>query len=103
MSELFTLTSGIEAALLESVIQGGVAMEIATAIAAEARATAPVVTGNYRDGIVVQATKHGARVLASDQKSTWVEFGIPSRGVAPQFVLRNAAESLGYKFKKSSN
>jgi len=76
------------------------AMEAANKIAERARSLAPVVTGQYAAGIVTQETPHGARVLASDQKSHWVEFGIPSHGQAAQFVLRRAVELAGFKFHK---
>ncbi|MET4780811.1 hypothetical protein [Glaciihabitans sp. UYNi722] len=69
-------------------------------IAAIARDNAPVLDGDYRDGIVTQETKSGWRVLASDQKSAWIEFGIPSRNQPPQFNLRRAVEAAGFKFKK---
>jgi Bacteriophage HK97-gp10, putative tail-component len=76
--------------------------EAAEAIAARAREMAPVVTGRYRDGIVVNKAngKGVARVAATDQKSSWVEFGTATE--PPQFVMRQAVESLGYQFKKSS-
>lgn len=74
--------------------------DAAAAVAAAARALAPVAEGNYLDGITVQQTKAGARVLASDQKSAWIEFGIPSRGIPARFVLRRAVEAVGLKFKK---
>lgn len=73
---------------------------IASEIAAAAREIAPVQDGNYKAGILIQETRSGWRVLASDQKSSWVEFGIPSRGQPAQFVLRRAVEMAGYKFKK---
>lgn len=76
------------------------ALEAARDIAAIAVATAPRVDGDYVAGIGVQETKAGARVFASDEKSAFVEFGIPSRGVPAQFILRRAAEAAGYKFKK---
>lgn len=69
-------------------------------IAAIARDTAPVVLGDYKAGIVTQETRFGWRVLADDQKSAWVEFGVPSQNQPPQFILRRAAESAGYKFTK---
>jgi hypothetical protein len=76
------------------------AHDAAEKIAQVARDTAPVLTGAYQAGIVVQDTKGGARVFASDYKSAWVEFGIPSRGQAAHFTLRRAAEVAGYTFKK---
>jgi uncharacterized protein (DUF2237 family) len=76
-------------------------LEIAQAIADKARELAPVVTGRYRDGIIVQKPndKGTARVLATDQKSSWVEFGT-AHGMEPHFTMRSAVEALGLKFKK---
>jgi hypothetical protein len=76
------------------------ARNIAEKIAAVARANAPVDTGLYQSRIEVQDTKTGARVFAADQKSAWIEFGIPSHNQPARWVLRTAAESLGLKFKK---
>ena len=75
----------------------------AEAIANRARELAPVETGAYRDGIVVNRaqTKGGVwRVAATDGKSSWIEFGNSRQ--APQFVMRSAVESLGLSFKKRS-
>jgi hypothetical protein len=69
-------------------------------IADIARGTAPVVSGEYVDGIEVQETKSGARVFASAPVSAFVEFGVPSQGQVAHFNLRKAAESAGYEFKK---
>lgn len=77
-----------------------VSMDIARAVANVARSLAPKETGTYASGIVVQETKTGARVLASDQKSSWIEFGVPGRNQPARWVLRRAAESLGLKFAK---
>lgn len=74
--------------------------EAAEKIADIARDTAPVVSGDYKAGIIVQDTRRGARVFASDYKSAWVEFGVPSKGEPAQFNLRRAAEAAGFKFKK---
>ena len=73
------------------IAKGDDCLKVAKAIAERAKSLAPVVEGNYRDGIIVQRTPHGARVFASDQKSSWVEFGIPSQNQPAQFVLRRAA------------
>ena len=86
--------------LKDLIAKGDKPIEIAEAIAAAARADAPVVTGAYAAGISAQKTPHGARVIASDNKSSWIEFGIPSQNQPPQFVLRRAVDSLGLKFKK---
>jgi len=84
----------------DMIAKGDKPIEIAEKIAAAARADAPVVTGAYAAGISAQKTPHGARVVASDQKSSWIEFGIPSQNIPPQFVLRRAVDSLGLKFSK---
>lgn len=75
-------------------------MKAAQAIAEIARATGPVASGDYVAGISAQKTKRGARVIASDYKSAWIEFGVPSRGIPAQFVLRRAVDAAGLKFKK---
>lgn len=76
------------------------ALEAANKIADIARETAPVETGDYRDGIIVQATPRGARVLASSNKSAWIEFGVPANNEPAKFNLRNAAKAAGYDFEK---
>lgn len=81
-------------------IVGASAEEAAEKIAAIARSDAPHETGEYAAGIVVQKTKTGARVFASDYKSAWIEFGVPSQGQPARFVLRRAVEAAGFKFKK---
>lgn len=76
------------------------AMDAAEAIAAIASSTAPALSGAYAASIVAQKTKRGARVFASDYKSAWIEFGVPSRGVPAKFNLRNAVKAAGLKFRK---
>jgi hypothetical protein len=77
------------------------ALAIAESIAERARETAPKgTTGDYEAGIVVQETKFGARVVATDPKSAIEEFGAPRANQPGRFILRNAAASLGLKFKK---
>ena len=82
-------------------------LEDAKIIAAQARSTAPVAVnpgvgepGDYRNGIVAERTYAGARVIAQDAKSAWVEFGIPSKNIPPQFILRRAAEYEGFNLVK---
>lgn len=81
------------------------AHDAAEKIAETARGTAPEVSGDYKNGIIVQdfgspsSRKAGARVLASDFKSAWIEFGVPERGIPATFNLRNAVDSAGFKFK----
>jgi len=79
-------------------------LKIAEAIAERARELAPVDSGQYRDGIVVNKPneKGVARVLATDQKSAWVEFGNRDGSQPAQFVMRSAVESLGLKWKKGN-
>lgn len=91
----------------ELVVRGAMAKETAAAAekirdAAVALASEHVDTGRYRDGIVVDypngESKGTARVRASDEKSSWMEFG--NYHHPGYFILRNAAESLGYTFVK---
>lgn len=86
--------------LNKMIAEGGTPLEVAQAIANAARADAPVVSGAYAAGISAMKTPHGARVVASDNKSSWIEFGIPSQNQPPQFILRRAVDSLGLKFSK---
>ncbi len=78
-------------------------MKVAEAIAERAREIAPHLTSAYADGISAQSTRAGARVFASDEKSAWIEFGIPSRNQPAHWTLRTAVESLGLKFKKTKS
>jgi hypothetical protein len=81
--------------------------EAADKIAAIAIANAPIgpddeegIPGSYRDGIEVQQTPAGWRVVATDQKSAWIEFGNRG-GIQPKkMIMRNAVEEAGFKFKK---
>ena len=82
--------------------------ETANSIAARARDLAPVESGRYRAGIVVQrssrtfadGTQSAAYVVrATDQKSAWIEFG-NGRNFPAHFTLRTAVESLGLQFFK---
>ena len=98
--ESVDLDPDLDEKLNKMIAEGGKPLEIAEAIAAAARADAPVVSGAYAAGITAAKTPHGARVIASDNKSRWIEFGIPSQNQPPQFILRRAVDSLGLKFKK---
>lgn len=86
--------------VIELPLVGAKAVDVANHIAEVARDTAPEESGEYAEGIVVQKTKTGARVWASDFKSAWLEFGVPSRGVPARFILRRAVEAAGYTFRK---
>ena len=98
--ESVDLDPDLDAKVNKMIAEGGAPLEVAEKIAAAARANAPVVTGAYAAGISAAKTPHGARVVASDEKSSWVEFGIPSQNQPAQFNLRRAVDSLGLKFKK---
>ena len=76
------------------------ALEVAERVAAIARENAPQLSGDYASGIGAQEFRGGARVFASDYKSAWIEFGVPSRGKPAHWVLRRAAEAAGLKFRK---
>lgn len=79
------------------------AFVVAAAIAEVAAGTAPVQTGAYKAGIGAEETKRGARVIAKDPKSAWIEFGEPGINVPAKFNLRNAAVALGYDFIKTGH
>jgi hypothetical protein len=96
--ESVDLDPDLDEKLNKMIAEGGKPLEIAEAIASAARADAPVVSGLYAAGITAAKTPHGARVIASDNKSSWIEFGIPSQNQPPQFILRRAVDSLGLKF-----
>ena len=97
------IREGLDADVLQVVAAGDTAMVMAGKIAALAKAIAPVLTGRYRDGIKVEKTELGARVIATDNKSAWVEFGVPSRNQEAHFVFRRAAEAVGLKFVRRKN
>ena len=90
----------IDERVVEEKVVKETALEAAERVVAIARETAPHLSGDYAAGIGVQPTKTGARVYASDYKSAWIEFGIPSRGQPAHWILRRAAEAAGLKFKK---
>lgn len=75
----------------------------ATAIGNQARATAPVDSGQYRDGIVIEKSRNYEKtgvwvVHATDEKSSWVEFGTTTE--EPHFTMRNAVTAVGLSFRK---
>ena len=98
--EIIDLDPDLDAKIQDMIAKGDAPLAIAENIARTARANAPVLTGAYRDGITAKKTPHGAAVIASDEKSSWVEFGIPSQGQPAQFNLRRAVDATGYKFSK---
>ncbi len=98
--ETIILDPDLDAKVAELIGQLGAALPVAEKVAEVARALAPVESGLYRDGIKAERTGRGARVIASDEKSSWVEFGIPSHNQPAQFVLRRAVDACGLKFVK---
>ena len=74
-------------------------MEIAEELADRARNLAPVDSGEYQDSIRAEKTKAGARIFSDVYYSTFIEFGAPNWNIAPQYVFRRAAESLGLSFR----
>ena len=98
--ESVDLDPDLDEKLNKMIAEGGKPLEAAEKIAEIARQNAHVVTGAYRDGITAKKTPHGAVVIASDEKSSWEEFGIPSQGQPATFNLRRAVDASGYKFKK---
>jgi hypothetical protein len=98
--ESILLHPNLDSDLADFIARGDTSLQIAEKIAEVARATAPVETGRYRDGITAEKTSRGARVIASDNKSSWIEFGIPSHNQPAQFILRRAVDACGLKFEK---
>lgn len=79
--------------------QSAAPMEIAEELADRARNLAPLESGDYRDSITAEKTKTGARIVSNVYYSTFIEFGAPNWNIAPQYVFRRAAESLGLTFR----
>lgn len=97
---MFNLDPSIDDQVARSAAVRQAALIVAEEIAAVARGTAPRESGDYAAGITAQTTKSGARVIAADYKSAWIELGVPGHGIPARFNLRRAAASLGYKFRK---
>lgn len=67
--------------------------EIAHEAAAEARADAPVRTGEYRDGIGVEVSGDEVRIVDNDPESIYKEYG--TSDTPPHAVLTDAARKHG--------
>jgi hypothetical protein len=66
--------------------------------AQEAQRLAPVDTGEYRSSIRVVDTPTGARVVAEDDKATYIEFGTED---TPAFApLRRGTEAAGLRTRR---
>lgn len=100
--ETITLRDDLQGAVERQIALGVGPMAIAQEIADKARELAPVETGRYREGIIAARTQYGARVVAEDEKSSWIEFGRPNHNVNGQFILRRAVDALGLKFVRRS-
>jgi hypothetical protein len=94
------LDPDLEKEVAKLIAKGDDALKVAKAIAEVARSNAPHESGDYAAGIRAEKTKGGARVIAADYKSAWIEFGVPSRGIPAQFNLRRAVDAVGLKFRK---
>lgn len=53
-------------------------------------------TGDYERGIETYVGSEGVRVIATDFKSHWIEWGT-STGFAARHVLRRAAQMIGFR------
>lgn len=103
MSVKVTVTPGVDAAVAKMQAVKEAEAKAARAIAERARSIAPVGTaaeddrhpGAYRASIHAD----GSAVIADVGHASFVEFGVPSRGIKAQYVFRRAASSLGYKLK----
>ncbi|NHP18107.1 HK97 gp10 family phage protein [Rhodococcus sp. IC4_135] len=68
-------------------------LDIAMSIAQEARADAPVLTGDYRDGITVDTDGERVFVLDEDEDAIFKEYG--TIDTPPHAVVTNAASRHG--------
>lgn len=68
-------------------------VEIAHEIASEARAAAPVRTGEYRDGIGVEVAGDKVSAVDTDPESVWKEYG--TSDTPAHAVLTEAAMNHG--------
>lgn len=92
----------IEKLLSRDIGVGRALMVRAVASANRAKELAPVLSGDYRNGIEAAGPgigPHGtmvARVIGKDFKSGWIEFGTSRIGA--QACLRRGCEAIGLKF-----
>lgn len=73
---------------------------VAVKIADDARSSAPVVSGKYRDSFEVRNTRAGAEVINSDPVAHILEFGAPGRNLPARWLLRQAGARSGLDWKK---
>lgn len=102
------IDSDIESKIEHAAFMKGKCLEAAKKVASIAEAAAPVDvtgsdghTGRYKATITAEATgQKGAVVVADSPEATFIEFGVPSHGIAPRYILRNAALAAGLTFGK---
>ena len=100
------LDPGLEKKLHQFPIVTSKVQAAAVLIQAQAKADAPVDTGAYRDGIVVEKSRNFAKsgayiVKATDPKSSWVEFGNKTHQAL--YVIRNAVLAAGFRLRGKKN
>lgn len=95
----FVRNPGFERQLARSDEMRAALRRAAEDAAAEARAVAPVDTGEYRSSIRVEESAEGVRVVSDDDKASHIEFGTQD---TPAFApLRRGAEGAGLKVGRS--
>jgi len=97
-----------EAGQTEEVLSKAESMAKEIAAQAQLIASGHRVTGRYAAGIIVEQSKRRFKdgsqsaaftVRATDQKSSWLEFG-NGRNIKPLFILRRAVDACGFTFTK---
>lgn len=96
----FNLIPGLDKQLHSMLDLNIHARAAAEKIAGAAKGLAPEDRGEYAASIHAENTPSGARVVATDEAATFLEFGVPSHGIPARFVLRRAVEAAGYSFAK---
>jgi hypothetical protein len=92
--EAFTITlygPQLAAEVMEAATDGRI--QVAEAIAAQARADAPVKTGEYRDGIGIQVQGDDVRVVDEDEDAGYKEYG--THNTPAHAVLTDTARQYG--------
>ena len=93
MTSRFAPNPNLSRELEQSADMRSAMVRAAEVAADESRRIAPVDTRQYRDSIRVEVTPDGARVVADDEASVYIEFGTED---TPTFApLRRGAEAAG--------
>ena len=91
----FVPNPALERRLRESAEMRAAMRRSAEAAVEEAQRLAPVDTGEYRNSIKVVDTGSGVRIVADDDKASYIEFGTED---TPAFApLRRGTEAAGLK------